>query len=364
MPPSADCQATDRPRILPGVALLRALRTSLLVVAVTLLLLEIGLRATGVHRALVGAALYYQTFDLPVHRTSADRELRYELSPGASHDFDDGTGRWSVHVDRFGARGRERAEPRPYGTFRIVMLGGSTTYGFKTLDDETLPARLEQVLAAHAPVFRSFEVLNFGRCAYVMTQVERLGESVLATYTPDLLVVQVYNAGRRPFLAGPGFAPVDFTPWLDDDDTILENFDAPPGVPRALHASLVRRVVTWRTAAALWRRWTAPKYGMNAASDYADLLGRRAAARLVEAARAKHVPIVFVTLPGTRTPPSMIGDGLREADLIRLHQPGREPAFYDVHPPPAVLAEWATSLADELARRGLVPVAWPFTADR
>jgi hypothetical protein len=40
--------------------------------------------------------------------------------------------------------------------------------------------------------------------------------------------------------------------------------------------------------------------------------------------------------------------------FIHLYRPGREPQFYEVHPPPYVLDEYAAILADELEKRGLL----------
>lgn len=64
----------------------------------------------------------------------------------------------SVGVNRQGFRGPVAGRKQP-GETRVVMLGGSTVYGFGVEWDETIPAALERRLREHDPKIR---VLNLG----------------------------------------------------------------------------------------------------------------------------------------------------------------------------------------------------------
>jgi hypothetical protein len=47
--------------------------------------------------------------------------------------------------------------------------------------------------------------------------------------------------------------------------------------------------------------------------------------------------------------------GLSDDLYIDLFRPGRERLFYDVHPPPPLMDEWAGLLAESLEKRHLLP---------
>ena len=81
--------------------------------------------------------------------------------------------------------------------FRIIVIGGSNTFGVSVNDGETYPARLEQYLEKIAP--GKFEVWNAGLSAYVLSQVVEYAKIVTKEYEPDLLILQLANQGRRPF---------------------------------------------------------------------------------------------------------------------------------------------------------------------
>src|SRR5947199_5443951 len=44
--------------------------------------------------------------------------------------------------------------------YRVVMVGGSSAYGYGVKWDQAIPARLEQYLAKAAPAGRTFRVIN------------------------------------------------------------------------------------------------------------------------------------------------------------------------------------------------------------
>jgi hypothetical protein len=102
-----------------------------------------------------------------------------------------------VRINRLGFR-----DPREYdvekapGTFRILVLGDSVTFGHGTTFDMTYPYLLEQRLKAWRPDVK-WEVWNLGVPGYNTRQELEYLRAVGPTYRPDLVIV--------------GFFPNDFT---------------------------------------------------------------------------------------------------------------------------------------------------------
>jgi hypothetical protein len=66
-------------------------------------------------------------------------------------------------TNSLGFRGPETTVQKPDGRFRIVVLGGSSAWGFgSTADERTIPGRLEALLRAKYPG-RDIEVVNAGQ---------------------------------------------------------------------------------------------------------------------------------------------------------------------------------------------------------
>jgi hypothetical protein len=104
----------------------------------------------------------------------------YKSREGAKHQ---------VSHNSLGFRGPEVKSPKPSGTFRIVCLGGSSTYGHGPSSDEaTWPARLEARLRAARPE-RSLDVVNGGCRGY--STFESLGNYAfrLSDLEPDLVLI-------------------------------------------------------------------------------------------------------------------------------------------------------------------------------
>lgn len=322
-------------------------------------LLEIAIRVTDTERELISPALYFQHSDLPVHRVSGDPFLHYELAPntelpiGRSHDRT-----YGVSIDALGARRPAHPRIKPAGTFRILCFGGSTMYGGSVDDDETIPARLEVHLnhqSGDLAEGTSFEVWNFGTSAYTLGQAAHLAQARFAELDPDMIVVQHHNVGRRPFLATPDLR-VDGDP---DDlrhldvDFYLEQFAVPEWIPVDRHVELL-------TYSKLYRVWIAVVTLVQQRPHWlcsrCDELSTAKARGLSIEGEAKGVPVLFVAIPmDGGYSASYIFDGLSPERFIDLFKPGREPAYYEVHPPAYVLDEYAAELARTLKARGLLP---------
>lgn len=93
------------------------------------------------------------------------------------------------------------AMPKPAGTFRIVVLGGSTTYGRPYLHRTSFGAWMEKLIERYAGE-GDVEVINAGGISYASYRVRRLMDE-LADYQPDLFVVY---SGHNEFLEARTFA--------------------------------------------------------------------------------------------------------------------------------------------------------------
>lgn len=149
--------------------------------------------------------------------------LGYALRPGFERRSPDGL--WFQSTNADGMRGRKLAEPKPPRTYRVLCVGGSTTYGTGARhDDNAYPAVLERLVAERAPEGWSIEVGNCGVPGYstaetlinVALRLDRFEPDCVLVYhaANDALLIQArdfradYSHGRRPW-AGPAVSPVE-----------------------------------------------------------------------------------------------------------------------------------------------------------
>ncbi|HXY69170.1 MAG TPA: SGNH/GDSL hydrolase family protein [Gemmatimonadales bacterium] len=112
----------------------------------------------------------------------------YRQRPGAVLLYANGT-RATANAEGF--RGPEVAVPKPAGTYRVVLLGESSTHGWYVSDSETIDAYLRGILAARRPDLRT-EVVNLAYDGYDAYQMwQRLLDDG-TKFQPDLVIV---NAG-------------------------------------------------------------------------------------------------------------------------------------------------------------------------
>ena len=130
---------------------------------------------------------------LPIstYRLSASPILRFEYRPGyrpTDQPFD--SDHKGFEINHVGFRDYEYPEQKPEGTYRIVVLGDSTTAGngVPTLDD-IYSKRLEKRLTALTDKSIRYEVLNMGVGGYqTLQEVETLRATGLK-YNPDMVLV-------------------------------------------------------------------------------------------------------------------------------------------------------------------------------
>ena len=86
-----------------------------------------------------------------------------------------------------GYRGPEIALPKPQGTFRIVAMGGSTTYSTGTTAEESYPAFLQSILRDDYG-YSNVEVINAGVSGYTSWEVLSSFAFRVLELEPDMLI--------------------------------------------------------------------------------------------------------------------------------------------------------------------------------
>jgi lysophospholipase L1-like esterase len=120
--------------------------------------------------------------------------LAYELIPG----YDAG----NETVNSHGLRGDE-ISPKRAGGFRILTMGGSTTWGHKVDNDETWPYQLERRL--HRSGYTQVQVFNGGVSGWGLEQIRlALERRYLTALEPDLVLI--FSGWNPPALSENGMA--------------------------------------------------------------------------------------------------------------------------------------------------------------
>ena len=128
---------------------------------------EVGVRIDD-WRADRGADFYLPQADFAEALYVPHPYLGVVLRPGWTRS----EGGFRTDINALGLRGPETTIAKPEGTYRIVCIGGSTTYGTgASTDERTYPAQLEVLLnklaeAGRAPGIERYEVLNGGVSGY------------------------------------------------------------------------------------------------------------------------------------------------------------------------------------------------------
>lgn len=106
---------------------------------------------------------------------------------------------FSVSTNNLGLRGPDVREKKRRGTYRILCMGDSTTFGWGVADGESYPRVAEATLAELGGLFgRRCQVLNAGVPGYTLQRIERYLERDLLTLRPDLVTVCSWGELDRP----------------------------------------------------------------------------------------------------------------------------------------------------------------------
>ena len=98
-----------------------------------------------------------------------------------------------LHVNAQGIRGPDFSPRKPPGTFRILSLGDSRTFGWGLSDEETYSHQLETMLRQHAGGSNKVEVLNAGINAWSYPQLDIYFKNIGLTYSPDVVLIGEAN---------------------------------------------------------------------------------------------------------------------------------------------------------------------------
>lgn len=116
----------------------------------------------------------------------AHGQFGYRQRPNSTYHYRNGLP--VATSNRMGYRGPIVAVPKPGNTFRIILLGESTTHGWGVGDDETIDAYMRGLLNERYPDNR-FEVVNLAFDGYDSYQLlERLSSQGMEL-EPDLIIV-------------------------------------------------------------------------------------------------------------------------------------------------------------------------------
>lgn len=107
------------------------------------------------------------------------RYLGYYPNPSLKRD-----GR--IH-NALGFRGEEIEIPKPESTYRIVMIGGSTTYSQAEDNRDTYPYQLENIL--HEKEFTTVEVINAGVGSYTSLESIINLQARILSLDPDMVII-------------------------------------------------------------------------------------------------------------------------------------------------------------------------------
>ncbi|OGW74685.1 MAG: hypothetical protein A2Z72_05420 [Omnitrophica bacterium RBG_13_46_9] len=103
------------------------------------------------------------------------------------------------HVNRMGFRGKEFSKKKEPNTYRIVVLGASSTFGVYNEDDFTYPALLEKMINNENNK-RRFEVINAGIGGFTLFNIRNLFEEEIAGFEPDCIIINsVFNNWAVPY---------------------------------------------------------------------------------------------------------------------------------------------------------------------
>jgi hypothetical protein len=102
-----------------------------------------------------------------------------------------------LHNDE-GFRSRQHPLVKPPHTFRIAVLGDSTTYGQGVPEGQDLPRQLEKSLLRKGRRGMNLDVMNFGMCGFDTAFERRCYEEFVRPYHPDLVLLVMFSNDHIP----------------------------------------------------------------------------------------------------------------------------------------------------------------------
>jgi len=94
-----------------------------------------------------------------------------------------------MNINSDGFRGPEISKEKPDNTYRIFVVGGSTTFAIRAISDQTtMPGYLQENLDK-LDISKNIEVINAGMPGFKAIDELRLVKTKLIDYSPDLIIV-------------------------------------------------------------------------------------------------------------------------------------------------------------------------------
>lgn len=208
-------------------------------IALVLLLLEGGMRvlvAADVMPPPVGGSL-----GRTVGLYDYDALLGWKNRPGFSkekrYQFGDEMRTVTESINSQGLRGEEITLEKAEGSFRVVALGCSRTYGYGVNNDQTYSAALQDILKNQEGL--DAQVLNLGVNGFGIDQMALNFEKYGRAYQPDLVVLQLYMPNIVRAQYGENFSTPKPVFSLVDGRLALENTPVPKQPFRSVEATLM-----------------------------------------------------------------------------------------------------------------------------
>lgn len=112
---------------------------------------------------------------------------------------------YDVSTNLFGLRGPAISLEKPSGTYRVMVLGGSSVFGYLVPDGQDSCVELQSLLSnEQAFEGRQIEVLNAGVPGYNMTQCRLRYAADLAALKPDCVILYLgWNDSRTVISSSP-----------------------------------------------------------------------------------------------------------------------------------------------------------------
>jgi len=173
-------------------------------IVANLLLLAIAVTSFGLFLEFALRLVFARSLDFSMEmwkyavelkRPVADPRLSFVHAPNRSA-FLMGV---QVSTNSHGLRDREYSVDKPRDTYRIVMLGDSTTLGWGDPQDQTIPKILERELnRSGIPGYRNCEVLNAGVGNYDTVQEVAHYGTYDRAFHPDLVILDYFINDAEP----------------------------------------------------------------------------------------------------------------------------------------------------------------------
>ncbi len=95
----------------------------------------------------------------------------------------------TININNVGFRGPDISNEKPMGTYRIFVVGGSTTFGYGSSNDHTtIPGYIQEEFQNNKK-FKNIEVINAGIGHATSFEEKYLIQNIIADLSPDMIII-------------------------------------------------------------------------------------------------------------------------------------------------------------------------------